>query len=168
MDEPISTVERTRKSSKRSREVVEEEEEEDDDIDDPTARFEATSRSAKRPRTVEAYDGRMKSLLKWAQINCVEAVDSSKPRGVDVSKLSIENLRAFFGYISVWHEGERLNGNEVGDKKTYSVIESYTSALKKGIYAEQKVDFPKDFQISLADFVKGVYLNRCLKIIYCL
>jgi hypothetical protein len=50
-----------------------------------------------------------------------------------------------------------LNGNKVGDKKTYSVIESYTSALKKGIYAEQQVDFSKDF--NLADFIKGLYLN---------
>ena len=94
---------------------------------------------------------------------CVDAVDPNKPRGVDITKVSFDKLQAFFGHISVWREGDRLKGNnKIGDKKTYSVIESYTSALKKCIYKEQQVDFPKDFKISLEDFSRGMYLNRCI------
>ena len=93
-------------SKKRSREH--EIADDGDDTEDSEARFKATSKSAKRPRTVKEYDYRMKNFLKWTEINCVDAVDPNKPRGVDITKVSVDKLQAFFGHISVWHEGERL------------------------------------------------------------
>ena len=75
--------------------------------------------------------------------------------GVNVAGISHDDLKAFFGEVSHWKEGDKkFKNNRVNDKKSVAVPDGYRNALKHFIFTED-CPMPKESDVQVKKFIKG-------------
>ena len=122
--------------------------------------FNKTSSQSQRENTKYRHKKRVETFLNWTKDNCKQLkANNTDDASAKLGLISADDLKTFFDYISHWREGDRgLGNNIVGSKKTFSVPESYKSALID-FYLKRKISFPDGFLSDLKTFLAGIKVH---------
>jgi hypothetical protein len=120
--------------------------------------FNDTSNKARRPRTAYKYSLWERRFKEWLTRKHPGVLEDEVPQCV---RITDDILKEFFGDISYYQEGERgtkAKPDLIGKVKSNKVAEGARSALVKGIYKEQGVEFPvhlfEDFKVGYRKMVR--------------